>query len=193
MYNPVSLRRELLYVALAMLALWGLCKLANLSYWILALAAAGYLLAVATGKGRRGLDRALESTGLGSYFHATRCADETFSKPHPEMLHQIMDELGTRPGETLMIGDTEYDMLMASNAGTAALGVSYGVHEPERLLQHQARDTQCLAALVIEQGIDVRDEFLHPRIQLEVLAQTGNQSARERLSFRGLLHLVQAD
>ncbi len=96
----------------------------------------GYLLAVATGKGRRGLDKVLEETGLGRYFHATRCADETFSKPHPQMLEELMDELGAEPAETLMIGDTEYDMQMATNARTHALAVSYGVHEKERLLRH---------------------------------------------------------
>lgn len=101
-----------------------------------ALAEAGYLLAVATGKGRAGLDKVLEETGMGRYFHATRCSDETFSKPHPLMLEQLMDELGVEPAETLMIGDSEYDMLMAGNAHTAALAVSYGVHERERLLQH---------------------------------------------------------
>lgn len=101
------------------------------------LADAGYLLAVATGKGRVGLDKVLDETGLGRLFHATRCADETFSKPHPLMLEQVMDELGVEPQATLMIGDTEYDMQMANNARTAALAVSYGVHERERLLQHQ--------------------------------------------------------
>jgi phosphoglycolate phosphatase len=101
------------------------------------LAERGYLLAVATGKGRRGLDKVLEETGMADCFHATRCADETFSKPHPEMLLQLMDVLGAEPGETLMIGDTEYDMQLAHNAGTAALAVSYGVHELERLLKHR--------------------------------------------------------
>jgi len=100
------------------------------------LSEAGYLLAVATGKGRRGLDMVLEETGLGQYFLATRCADETFSKPHPQMLEELMDELGAEPAETLMIGDTEYDMQMASNARTHALAVSYGVHDKERLLRH---------------------------------------------------------
>ena len=95
---------------------------------------AGYLLAVATGKGRRGLDEALRRSGLEVFFHATRCADETASKPHPEMLLQLMAELGSEPAETLMIGDTEYDMQMASNARTPALGVTYGVHSPQRLL-----------------------------------------------------------
>ncbi|HEY0722148.1 MAG TPA: HAD-IA family hydrolase [Gammaproteobacteria bacterium] len=102
-----------------------------------ALAGEGYLLAVATGKGRNGLNRVLEETGLLSLFHTTRCADETFSKPHPLMLTEIMEELGTEPDETLMIGDTEYDMLMARNARTEALAVSYGVHELERLLKYE--------------------------------------------------------
>ena len=95
----------------------------------------GYLLAVATGKGRHGLNRALEETGCTDLFHATRCADETFSKPHPQMLLELMDELDVTPRDTLMIGDTEYDMNMARNAGTAALAVSYGVHVSARLLQ----------------------------------------------------------
>jgi len=95
---------------------------------------AGYLLAVATGKSRRGLDISLDATGLAGRFHATRCADETFSKPHPEMLLQIMDELGVSGTDTLMVGDTEYDMQMASNAGARALAVCYGVHDRERLL-----------------------------------------------------------
>ena len=109
------------------------------------LASREYLLAVATGKGRQGLDQALAETGLGRLFHATRCADETFSKPHPQMLHELMDELGADPGETLMIGDTEYDMQMAVNAGTERLAVSYGVHAPERLLKH--RPLGCLDSI----------------------------------------------
>lgn len=99
------------------------------------LAGEDYLLAVATGKGRPGLDKVLKETGLKSLFHATRCADETFSKPHPEMLMQIMDELGVEPTDTLMIGDTEYDLQMAINAGTHGLAVSYGVHSVDRLKQ----------------------------------------------------------
>ncbi len=94
----------------------------------------GYLLAVATGKGRHGLDHVLEETGCKKLFHASRCADETLSKPHPQMLIEIMEELNVRPSDTLMIGDTEYDMQMAENAGASALSVSYGVHERERLL-----------------------------------------------------------
>ena len=94
----------------------------------------GHFLAVATGKGRQGLDKVLEETDLKTVFHATRCADESFSKPHPQMLLEIMDELGVEAKQTLMIGDTEYDLQMANNAGTAALAVSYGVHSKQRLL-----------------------------------------------------------
>jgi phosphoglycolate phosphatase len=96
----------------------------------------GYLLAVATGKGRKGLDYALESTGLVDFFHFTRCADETFSKPHPEMLNQLLEQTGVEPGQALMIGDTEYDLEMAVNAGMPSLGVTYGTHSLERLLKH---------------------------------------------------------
>jgi len=102
--------------------------------WI---AAQGYRLAVATGKSRAGLDKSLAETGLTGFFHATRCADETFSKPHPQMLLELMDELGATADETLMIGDTEYDLQMARNAGVKSLAVCYGVHSPERLLAHE--------------------------------------------------------
>lgn len=95
---------------------------------IAALAGRGRMLGVATGKSRVGLDRALGHTGLGAYFHSTRCADECFSKPHPAMLEQIMDELGVRPERTLMVGDTTHDLQMAKNAGTAALAVGFGAH-----------------------------------------------------------------
>lgn len=97
--------------------------------------AQGYLLAVATGKGRNGLDHVLEETGCKDLFHASRCADETLSKPHPRMLLEIMEHLNVEAADTLMIGDTEYDMQMANKAGTAALAVSYGVHARDRLLQ----------------------------------------------------------
>lgn len=93
-----------------------------------ALAGRGHLLAVATGKSRVGLNRALGHTGLERYFHATRCADECFSKPHPAMLEELMDELGAAPERTLMIGDTTHDLQMARNARTAGLAVAFGAH-----------------------------------------------------------------
>lgn len=93
----------------------------------------GCLLGVATGKSRLGLNRALETSGLKRYFHATRCADECSSKPAPDMLWEIMDELDTVPEQTLMIGDTIHDLQMAKNAGVGALAVGYGAHSREVL------------------------------------------------------------
>ena len=94
------------------------------------------LLGVATGKARRGLQRVLGETGLTPCFHATRCSDEARSKPHPQMLLDIMAKLDVLPGETLMVGDTEYDMEMATNAGAAKIAVRTGVHSEERLNRH---------------------------------------------------------
>jgi phosphoglycolate phosphatase len=98
------------------------------------LSAEGYGLAVATGKSRLGLTRALEHSGLGPYFHATRCADECHSKPHPQMLEEILEEMGVPPERAVMIGDTTHDLLMAQNAGVAGVGVTYGAH-PLKALQ----------------------------------------------------------
>lgn len=93
----------------------------------------GYRLGVATGKSRRGLDRALEHSGLGVFFHASRCADECHSKPHPQMLEELMLEFAVSPAQTLMIGDTTHDLLMARNAGVDAVAVSYGAHPRDAL------------------------------------------------------------
>lgn len=97
----------------------------------------GFLLAVATGKGRRGLERSLAATGLKRYFHATRCADEGFSKPHPGMLEALMEELGVDPKKTLMIGDTTHDMEMARAAGAFRLGLTHGAHARAALLDYE--------------------------------------------------------
>lgn len=94
---------------------------------------AGYLLAVATGKSRVGLNRVLDEAGLARMFDGTRCADETFSKPHPAMLHELTRELGQELTRTVMIGDTTHDLQMAQNAGTAGVGVAYGAHPAEAL------------------------------------------------------------
>ena len=94
----------------------------------------GYLLAVATGKSRRGLDRVLDESGLGRYFHMTRCADEAHSKPHPQMLQDILTDLNTEPNKAIVVGDTEYDIQMAANAKVDAVGVSYGAHDQQRLI-----------------------------------------------------------
>lgn len=95
---------------------------------IQALGEAGFLLAIATGKTRNGLDRALAGSGLRKFFHASRCADECHSKPHPQMLLELMDEFALVPANILMIGDTTHDLLMAKNANVAALAVAYGAH-----------------------------------------------------------------
>jgi phosphoglycolate phosphatase len=89
-----------------------------------------HLLAVATGKSRRGLDDALHTVQLKGLFDGSRTADETAGKPHPLMLQELMREFGTEPQRTLMIGDTTHDLQMALNAGCPAVGVSYGAHEP---------------------------------------------------------------
>ena len=91
----------------------------------------GHLLAVATGKSRRGLDEALYSVSLRGVFDGSRTADETAGKPHPLMLHELMGEFDVAPERVLMIGDTTHDLQMARNAGCASLGVSYGAHAPD--------------------------------------------------------------
>ena len=96
----------------------------------------GFMLAVATGKGRNGLNRSLVDSGIAHHIHASRCADECLSKPHPQMLMEIMDELGVEAERTLMVGDTSYDLQMAGNAKVASLAVSYGAHALEDLLPH---------------------------------------------------------
>ncbi|MDP1646469.1 MAG: HAD-IA family hydrolase [Thiobacillus sp.] len=98
--------------------------------------ASGFQLAVATGKSRLGLSRALDASGLGAWFAATRCADQTHSKPHPAMVLELIDELDADPARTLVIGDTSHDLLMASNAGVASLGVTYGAHVAGDLQPH---------------------------------------------------------
>jgi len=94
----------------------------------------GYHLAVATGKSRMGLNRSMRESKLEHLFCSTRCAEETCSKPDPLMLNEIMQEVAISPNETIMIGDTEYDLAMANNAKVASIGVNYGVHEESRLL-----------------------------------------------------------
>ena len=93
----------------------------------------GHRLAIATGKPRRGLDRSLHSSRLGTLFDATRCGDETRPKPHPLMLLELMDELRLAPADLLMIGDTSHDLQMARNANVDAVAVSYGAHPHDTL------------------------------------------------------------
>jgi phosphoglycolate phosphatase len=99
----------------------------------------GRRLAVATGKARRGLERALDATGLRPWFEATRCADEGFSKPHPGMLLMLLDITGVEPARAVMVGDTTHDLELAANAGIDAVAVSYGAHDEALLATRPAR------------------------------------------------------
>ena len=102
------------------------------------LGSSGVPLAVATGKTRRGLARAFESTGLGRLFASSRCADEAQSKPHPAMLLHLGEQLGVQPQRMLMIGDTTHDLQMAAAAGAPSVGVTYGAHLHSHLEPHGA-------------------------------------------------------
>lgn len=93
----------------------------------------GHKLAVATGKSRRGLDHALKDLSLLDYFHGSRCADESGSKPEPQMLHELLQDLATPVEQAVMIGDTEYDLDMAQRANMKSIGVDYGAHHVDRL------------------------------------------------------------
>lgn len=93
----------------------------------------GHLLSIATGKSRKGLDRILQSMDLHDFFDATRCADETASKPHPLMLEQLLAEFDVMADEAVMVGDTEYDMEMARVIAMPRIAVSYGAHHADRL------------------------------------------------------------
>lgn len=95
---------------------------------------AGYMLGIATGKSRRGLDRALDQQRMREVFHHTRCADEGRPKPDPDMLLCLMQRAGVGAHETLMIGDTTHDIELGQNAGAAVIAVAYGAHAAEDLL-----------------------------------------------------------
>lgn len=99
----------------------------------------GHTLAVATGKSRAGLDRSLAAVPWGRVFRESRCADETASKPDPRMLEELSLVLCVEPDAMLMVGDTTYDMEMARRFGCAAVGVAWGVHEREELLEAGAQ------------------------------------------------------
>ena len=118
--------------------------------------ARGVLLAVAPGKSRIGLDRALAATGLGECFAITRTVDECRSKPHPQMLDDITEFLGADKRRTLMVGDTTHDLQMALNAGTWAAGVSYGAHPVDAL--------HALSPLGCFDSFGALDAWLSPRL-----------------------------
>jgi len=108
-------------------------------------------LAVATGKGRPGLDKAMQRAQLAEFFHYSRTSDEAQSKPSPDMLQQIMKHFDALPDECVMIGDSVHDLKMAQNAGMASIGVSFGAHSKAKLHQHSPLSV-----------IDCYTELLHP-------------------------------
>ncbi|HTJ98348.1 MAG TPA: HAD-IIIA family hydrolase [Bordetella sp.] len=120
------------------------------------LAARDVRIAVATGKSRIGLNRALAASGLVDVFQATRCADETFSKPNPSMLYEIMDELDVAADRAVMIGDTSHDLQMAANAGMHAVGVTYGAHLRAEL--------EALSPQAVIESVSGLREWLLPRL-----------------------------
>jgi len=99
----------------------------------------GHVIAVATGKARRGLSRILTNMKLLDFFHGSRCSDETQSKPHPQMLNELLQEFSTHPQDALMVGDTTFDMEMAQRANIPRIAVSYGVHRVEELKKYQLK------------------------------------------------------
>ena len=108
---------------------------------------ADYLISVATGKSRAGLNRVLSTLDMADIFDGSRCADETLSKPDPLMLHELLDQFELAPDEALMVGDTEFDLDMAHRARVPSIGVSYGAHSKDRLLQYNS--------------VAIIDEFIH--------------------------------
>ena len=108
-------------------------KLFDQAYPLLQESRKHYLLGIATGKSRRGLERGLDDTKTRQFFCATRTADECASKPNPDMILSLCDEWNIKPSETLMIGDTTHDLLTAHNAGADAVGVASGAHSVQKL------------------------------------------------------------
>ena len=125
-----------------------------------ALRAAGLRLAVATGKSRKGLDRVWASSGLGDSFDASRCADETHSKPHPAMVTELLTELRVAPERALVVGDTSFDLQMARDAGVDRVAVSYGAHPVDRLMNfHPLAVIDALPQLLPLLGVDCETHF----------------------------------
>jgi phosphoglycolate phosphatase len=123
-----------------------LCLFAGVTELLVELKERGHQLAIATGKPRRGLDRAFQASGIGELFAASRCGDETHPKPHPAMLLELMAELRLGAADLLMIGDTSHDLGMAASAGVDAVAVAYGAHPQESLLAFAPR--ACVSSVV---------------------------------------------
>ena len=134
------------------------------------LATTGIPLAVATGKARRGLARAFEATGLGHRFAASRCADESRSKPDPAMLLELADQLAVQPNQILMVGDTSHDLQMARAAGASGLGVTYGAHMHAHLSSY--------APLALVDSVAELSTWLKANLFVADRLPTGSKGAR---------------
>lgn len=99
----------------------------------------GYSLAIATGMSRKGLDRALKQSGLNSFFPVTKTIDECFSKPHPQMIEEILDYYMISPDKALLVGDSTHDLKMAINSGIDSIGVTYGSEAPQELIKYKPK------------------------------------------------------
>jgi len=114
-----------------------ICLFDGVEIGIKGLAFKGYHLAIATGKSRRGLNNALNKSSLSNFFKVTKTMDECFSKPHPQMINEILDAFMIEPNKALMIGDSSYDLEMATNAKIDAVGVSYGAQMHAQLVDYK--------------------------------------------------------
>ncbi len=117
----------------------------------------GFQLAVATGKARRGLQRVWSESKTEHYFATSRCASETLGKPDPQMLYEIMNELEAHPEQTIMVGDSVHDMKMASAADVLPVGVSFGVHDADRL-------REAGAILVVDSLTELSDRLIKEKL-----------------------------
>ena len=121
------------------------------------LKASGFLLAVATGKSRSGLDQAFAELDVAHFFHGSRCADETRSKPSPLMLQELSDSLGVEPGAMLMVGDTQFDLNMAHAAAVDVVAIGHGAHDESKLLECKplvlVRDLPELYEWIVSSGL----------------------------------------
>ena len=120
------------------------------------LSARGALLSVATGKSRKGLSRVFGAHGVGALFHSSRCADETRSKPEPDMLLEILNMHSLAADEAVMVGDTEFDLEMASRAGVDSVGVTWGAHDINQLLRHNPK--------ICVDSVDQLSRWLHQAV-----------------------------
>lgn len=119
------------------------CFFAGIPEMLLGLRRQSRLLGVATGKSRRGLDRVMDSLAANDFFHATRCADETRGKPHPDMVLELLNTLEVKPGRAVMVGDSAIDLEMAARAGVESIGVGWGAHEAN-FLRSRFPGTRCV-------------------------------------------------